>query len=192
MKEEEKGITVFEEILEIIKQYSFLFSDQEILEIINDQKIIEGLFNRKSSLHLTASAIVINPLSKRVIMIEHPSLERELFPGGHFELDDVYPDNTALREVKEETGIEMLSLHPWHIKNRRIPIEINIHQIPENPVKKEGPHRHIDFRYVFLTESNHLLPQSDNITVCKWKGLEKIAKVYGNSLYERVNYLFSI
>lgn len=192
MKDVEKRVIVFKTIAQIAKHYSFLFREPRILEMINDQKIIDGLIDRKSSLHLTASAIVINSISRSMIFIKHPSLARGLFPGGHFELEDVYLYNTALREAKEETGIEALLLHPWHIKNRKIPIEIDIHPIPENPAKKEGLHHHIDFRYVFLTESDHLYPKSDNITVCQWARLEKIIEVYSKSLYERINSLLFI
>lgn len=40
----------------------------------------------------------------RVLLHEHARLERWLPPGGHIELDEL-PDEAALREVLEETGL---------------------------------------------------------------------------------------
>ena len=54
--------------------------------------------------HFTASAFVFN--KGRVLLIEHEKLGTWLYPGGHIEPNET-PDETVLRETKEETGIDV-------------------------------------------------------------------------------------
>ena len=49
-------------------------------------------------------------LIKRIEREEDPWSGQISFPGGHFEIDDKYLHITALRELKEETGIENVKI----------------------------------------------------------------------------------
>jgi ADP-ribose pyrophosphatase YjhB (NUDIX family) len=58
----------------------------------------------KKNKHFTASALIID--NNKVLLIRHKKLNVWLYPGGHVE-DNENPDETLLREVKEETGLEV-------------------------------------------------------------------------------------
>ena len=55
--------------------------------------------------HFCASAFVINPKDKKILLVKHKKFDRWLQPGGHIE-DDETPEEAATREVFEETGIK--------------------------------------------------------------------------------------
>ncbi len=54
--------------------------------------------------HFTASALVI--FNRHVLLVFHKKLGVWLYPGGHVE-DNETPDETVVREVKEETGLDV-------------------------------------------------------------------------------------
>ena len=56
--------------------------------------------------HFCASAFVINPENKKILLVKHNLFDKWVQPGGHIE-DDETPDETAVREVFEETGIKI-------------------------------------------------------------------------------------
>ena len=53
-----------------------------------------------------ASAFVINPINKKILLEYHNEFERWVQPGGHIEKNET-PEETALREVWEETGVKI-------------------------------------------------------------------------------------
>ena len=56
--------------------------------------------------HFCASVFVINPIDKRILLVKHGLFDKWVQPGGHIE-DDEYPEEAAVREVFEETGIKV-------------------------------------------------------------------------------------
>ncbi|AVS70001.1 NUDIX hydrolase [Paracidovorax avenae] len=113
--------------------------------------------------HVTASGIVLS--HDAVLLVFHPYLKRWLQPGGHVESSEA-PLDAAIREVREETGIATLA-HPWHFR-AGIPLDIDIHAIPENPAKGEPAHMHFDFRYLLVRdESKPILHGTENHP-CRW------------------------
>ncbi|MFD0746651.1 NUDIX domain-containing protein [Phytohabitans flavus] len=57
-----------------------------------------------SGRHLTASAVVIDPARRVVLLAVHNVTRLWQFPGGHLEPDES-GDEAAIREAREETGI---------------------------------------------------------------------------------------
>lgn len=53
-----------------------------------------------------ASAFVINPVNKKILLVHHKDFDRWVQPGGHIEKNET-PEETALREVWEETGVKI-------------------------------------------------------------------------------------
>src|SRR6185437_3817629 len=55
--------------------------------------------------HVTGSAIVARPDASAFLLVHHRKLGRWLQPGGHVDPEDDTVLTTALREVREETGL---------------------------------------------------------------------------------------
>ena len=56
--------------------------------------------------HFCASAYVIDPTTKRILLIRHRKNQRWTQPGGHIEEGET-PEECALRETYEETGVKI-------------------------------------------------------------------------------------
>ena len=96
--------------------------------------------------HFCASAFVINPYTKKILLIKHKKNKRWTQPGGHMESNET-PEETALREVYEETGLRVRLL------GQRFPREEDFIRplgIQKNRKTTESgeTHMHIDIIYV--------------------------------------------
>jgi len=101
-----------------------------------DRRIAEG--------HLTGSALVVSRDGSRVLLLHHRKLRRWLQPGGHADPGETSGEAVALREAREETGLERLELHPEAPR----PLDVDVHEIPARP--GEPAHQHLDLRYLVL------------------------------------------
>ena len=119
----------------------------KISEILSQTKI-EDLTDRKSKVHLSASAVVFK--NDKCYFIKHPYLKTILLPAGHVENDEM-PLDTAIREFLEETGF--CAKIDENMRNFGL-IDVNVIGIPENLVKSEGEHIHIDFRYKLVLDED--------------------------------------
>ncbi len=139
----------------------------------------EDIFSRKNFTgHITASAFVVNKSSKQVLLLDHKSLDKLLQPGGHIDSEDKNPMDTALREVKEETGLKLrdLTYHPAIPSSELIPFDIDTHEIPENKKKSEPFHYHHDFRFVFTTNNSDVTydpMESNNYKWVDWEDFKE-------------------
>jgi len=89
--------------------------------------------------HLTASALVLSPDADRVLLDLHRKVGRWLQFGGHVELGDPDLAGTALREAREESGIDALSL----VSTR--PVRLDRHPAPCSPGRARD---HLDVQFV--------------------------------------------
>lgn len=62
--------------------------------------------------HLTASALILDPVGRRVLLTLHARIGRWLQTGGHCEPTDTTLRGAALREAREESGITDLRMVP--------------------------------------------------------------------------------
>ena len=91
--------------------------------------------------HITASAVVTHPKAPAFLLVWHHKLGRWLQPGGHMEDADRSVFAAALREAREETGLEDFA-SPL---GERI-LDVDVHPIPAHG--PDPPHFHFDIRHV--------------------------------------------
>jgi 8-oxo-dGTP pyrophosphatase MutT (NUDIX family) len=125
--------------------------------------------------HFTASAFVVCPERRRLLLIRHPKLGRWLQPGGHIEPGDTSCSAAARREVREETGVA--ELVPLETQGGPAGLaegifDVDVHLIPANP--REGAHAHFDVRYAFEARSAQL-SVSDEVKAARWVELGAVA-----------------
>ena len=127
-----------------------------------------ALTSRKEfSGHVTCGVVILDA-HWRVLHIRHNALGRWLLPGGHLESEDVFLIDAALREAREETGLtptEFRSLEGF----ADMPLDIDVHRIPENADKEERDHWHFDFRFAFrFTGSSPIRLQAEEVSGYEW------------------------
>src|SRR5262245_40158989 len=120
--------------------------------------------------HLTGSAIVVSAAGDRVLLLHHRKLGRWLQPGGHAEPGEREGEVVALREAREETGIQGLALHPGAPR----PLDVDVHPIPARGA--EPAHRHLDLRYLAVAPSDaRLRRQAAEARALRWFTWDELA-----------------
>lgn len=97
---------------------------------------------RQSGRHFTVAVFVVS--DGRVLLHFHRKLGMWLPPGGHIEPGEL-PDEAAVREVREETGIQVEL-----VGERREDVEdpVQLHRPAGVQLERIGPgHEHIDLIY---------------------------------------------
>jgi len=131
--------------------------------------------------HVTTSALVVDDVQQKVLLIHHKAYDRWLQPGGYYEEGSAsQPDSlwlSAAREVAEETGLLEVCLHSWSTA-LQVPIDIDTHPIAANPKKGEGEHCHHDFLYLATADSSQpLTAQLEEVKGAKWVPLADLASL---------------
>jgi 8-oxo-dGTP pyrophosphatase MutT (NUDIX family) len=106
-------------------------------------ELADPLSRNEPKAHFTASAFVVDEGCQLTCLVQHVKLNRLLQPGGHVEPFDLSLEAAALREAREETGLDV-ELHPTAPR----PFDVDIHEIPERP--GEPAHFHLDVRYLVV------------------------------------------
>lgn len=98
--------------------------------------------------HFCASVFVVNPDNKKILLIMHRKNNRWTQPGGHIE-DEETPEECALREVYEETGIKVTLL------GDRFPREDDfVRPLGIQKNRQENGDIHIDIIYAAVPNNN--------------------------------------
>lgn len=109
----------------------------------------------------------------KVLLRLHDKYKLWLSVGGHIELDEE-PNQAAIREVKEEVGLDIQlvdDLRPYKFENSEYkelipPKFLNINRI--NPT-----HQHVTLTYFARTDSDKVIPEKPN-DEWKWVDLKEL------------------
>ncbi len=122
----------------------------------------------------TATILVIH--DNMVLLRKHEKYGVWTGPGGHVELDED-ANVAALREVKEEVGLDVTLIPPphWHVNIESSahyhelipPMFMNIHQVSET-------HQHHDFIFIAKSTTDDVVPENptDEWKWCTKKDIE--------------------
>jgi 8-oxo-dGTP pyrophosphatase MutT (NUDIX family) len=113
--------------------------------------------------HITASAWILSPDRRSVLLTHHRKLDRWLQLGGHCD-GEVDPREAALREAREESGLFHFAFLP---DEDDVPLlDLDIHPIPA--LGSEPAHLHHDVRFLLVAEAGEELRASDESHDLRW------------------------
>lgn len=121
--------------------------------------------------HFCASAYVIDPYTKKILLIMHKKNKRWTQPGGHIE-DDETPEETALREVYEETGLRVKLL------GQRFPREEDfIRPLGIQRNRHSNGDTHVDIIYAAIPNDDSEPINSSESEEVKWFSREELERI---------------
>lgn len=131
---------------------------------------------------LCASCYVVDFKAKELLVVYNRKYGKWLQPGGHAEGDET-PLETATREVKEETGIDII---PIGIKfnNHVEPFSVEIYNVPTESM--------LDIQFVAIPKSKVIIDKEGNhtrwVTLAELKELEPVDE----ELIEKFDYILNV
>ena len=142
----------------------------EEADLARVEAIVEGTpWDRSTPLHVTGSALIVHPPTRRVLLRWHDRQQAWLQVGGHGDPGEVDPFTIALREAEEETGLGDLVAFPD--RARRIPVHLVI--VPVPAAKGEPAHEHADIRYVLATDHPEAATPESPSAPMQWLTLDE-------------------
>jgi 8-oxo-dGTP pyrophosphatase MutT (NUDIX family) len=114
--------------------------------------------------HLTGSALVMDAVGERMVVLLHTKLRRWLQPGGHADGDHELA-GVALREATEETGIEGLQvlLHA---------VDLDVHEVDHGDAL--GTHLHLDLRFVVVAPEGAEIRGNHESLALRWVTFDEL------------------
>ena len=127
-------------------------AQQKLLKAIETEG--KALLGRESHIHLTASALVVNPEKTKTLMVYHNIYQALCWTGGHADgKSDLL--RVAIKEAKEETGI----VHVWPV-SRQI-LSLDILPVPAHEKNGKLVEEHLHFSVAF----GLIAPEKQTLTV---------------------------
>jgi 8-oxo-dGTP pyrophosphatase MutT (NUDIX family) len=124
--------------------------------------------DRATPVHVTGSALVVHPLSRRVLLRWHPRMQMWMQVGGHFDAGETDPWLVAVREAREETGLTDLRA----AAGVQAPEPMQIVIVPVPAHGDDPAHEHADFRYLLVTDRPGDVVAESSAAVLRWTTLE--------------------
>lgn len=159
---------------------------QTILKYINT---FDDVLTRKNEFgHFTASSWVLNKERTKVLMIYHNIYKSWAWTGGHADGDTdlLY---TAIRELKEETGVKNVKVLDDDIFSLEI-VCVNGHMKRGEYVSS---HVHLNLTFLLEVDENETLKmKEDENSGVKWINIEDVEKVSNEkwikeNIYRKLN-----
>ncbi|MER7850091.1 NUDIX domain-containing protein [Kitasatospora sp. NPDC096077] len=124
------------------------------------------LWDRGTPLHFTASALIVHPPTRRVLLRWHVRQQAWLQVGGHGDPGETRPLDIALREGLEETGLTDLT--PWPDAAL---LHLAVVPVPASPV--EPAHEHADLRFLLATDTPDAARPENPASPLEWLTVEE-------------------
>ncbi len=128
----------------------------------------DGIWKACRAGHITASSLVIDPETGRVLLTLHKKIRKWLQTGGHCEIEDMTLESVALREATEESGIQGLTLLPGG------PVRLDRHSTPCA--------WHFDVQFAALAPPGAVEMISDESLDLRWFEYEEVPRVCDDSV----------
>ena len=124
--------------------------------------------------HVTASAWVVNQERSQVLLTHHKKFDCWLQLGGHIESGDLSLLSAALREAKEEWGIQAIEL-----------LQATLFDVGHHPIrpKQEPPHVHFDVRFLLVAKDINFVVSDESLD---WFALEDVPAISQSSALFRM------
>lgn len=108
--------------------------------------------------HVTASALVLDADATHVLLTLHPRVGRWIQLGGHCEPSDDTLVDAALREAREESGLDELTIDP------------EVLHLDTHPITCSGgvPTHHLDVRFLLRAAPGARIVRSDESDDLRW------------------------
>ena len=120
---------------------------------------------------LTVGACIV--FRGKILLMHHKKLNKWLFPGGHIATNET-PDRAIIREVREETGLNlnfanfsMLKQSPEEIEKLALPFHTNLHSV--------GDHDHYCAYYLGTVDNPDFIKNHESKDL-KWFDVEEIKR----------------
>lgn len=118
----------------------------------------DGCLRKSEPGHLTGSTLLLDHDATHVLLTLHPRVGRWIQLGGHCEPSDTTIQAAAMREAREESGIEALAMDP-------VPLALHTHPIT---CSLGVPTRHLDVRFLALAPEGSAAVRSDESEDLRW------------------------
>jgi 8-oxo-dGTP pyrophosphatase MutT (NUDIX family) len=152
-------------------------SHEEAADVETIRRLAErgDVWSRSLPVHVTGSAVIVHPPTRRVLLRWHERMQGWLQVGGHADPGEDDPFAIALREAGEETGLT--DLRPWPDAERSWLVHVAIVPVPAG--KGEPAHHHADLRYALATDTpDDLHPESPG-ALLEWLAIPEAIKRVG-------------
>jgi 8-oxo-dGTP pyrophosphatase MutT (NUDIX family) len=134
---------------------------------------------RASPLHATGSAVILHPPTRRILLRWHERQQAWLQVGGHADPGEADPYEIALREAREETGLQDLAAWPDSAQ----PSVVQVVIVPVPAGKGEPAHQHADLRYILATaEPDTAKPETPSARLAWLRLDEAVATIAEDNL----------
>jgi len=117
--------------------------------------------------HLTGSALIVRGSDHgdgEVLLVRHAKAGKWLQTGGHCEPTDVTLAQAALREAREESGIDALTVDP-------VPLQLSRHHVPFCGPPQQGG-RHFDVQFLVRAAEGAEIRTSAGEDEARWFPLD--------------------
>lgn len=131
--------------------------------------------------HVVGSGLVAARDGSGVLLARHRQLDKWLQFGGHAQAGETHPLDVALREVREESGLDhVVPADPAHPL-----LDVDVHVIPADG--GTPAHEHLDLRYLLVADPDAALdPADEEVAAVEWLGWEVALDRAGEPGLERL------